>query len=447
MDYPLYLSIFYFLTRNGEYPNGSTQAIKRKVRRQAKKYVAFNGKLFRQDSKVPYGQELLHEGIAEEVVTRVHCEGHSGVNNTWRQVRLQYTGPRLYELVRKVVQSCITCQVRARKIRKRWEPARPINTPVKPFYMVGCDAVGPIKTSKNGFRYLLVAVDYLTRWPIAIPVKDITSETTADFMYDQLVVNYGVPSYILTDRGSNFTSGFVREFLSLVGCRHITTTAYRPQTNGLCERLNQTLVQTLAKITRDADAQDRWDEFVNSALLVLRTMSNDSTGFSPAMLLFGYDMRTPAIWPAPRTDFVEGEAMDEVASRIKVVQLLTDGLREEARQKTKDRQQQDKRRYDGQVGPRKRFSVGEQVLMRDNKPATKLQDRWLGPMVVNQVNKNGTYHLTGPNYLRLQGAVNGDSLVPFYRHRTMIPDVQVRRAQAQFQAWLDRVTPERMVST
>ncbi|OAD68289.1 hypothetical protein PHYBLDRAFT_68836 [Phycomyces blakesleeanus NRRL 1555(-)] len=58
------------------------------------------------------------------------------------------------------------------------------------------------------------------------------------------------------------------------------------------------------------------------------------------------------------------------------------------------------------VGMCKRFVVGEQVLMRDNKPVTKLQDRWLGPMVVMQVNKNDTYLLAGPNYLRLQGAVN-----------------------------------------
>ncbi|KAL0075093.1 hypothetical protein F4703DRAFT_1798595 [Phycomyces blakesleeanus] len=254
------------------------------------------------DSEVPYGQELLHEGIAEKVVSKVHCEGHQGVNHMWRQVQLQYTSPRLFELVCKVVQECITCQVQARKIRRRYEPARPITTLVHPFYM----------------------------------------------------------------------------------------------------------------ITRDANAQDRWDEFVNSALLILQVMVNDSTGHSPSTLLLGYSIRTSAIWPARRTDFVEGEALDEIADRV--IQQLTNGLCEAARQKTKDRQLQDKQRYDMHVGMCKRFVVGEQVLMRDNKPVTKLQDRWLGPMVVTQINKNNTYLLVGPNYLRLQGAVNGDSLVPFIQH-------------------------------
>ncbi|KAG2191116.1 hypothetical protein INT47_001513 [Mucor saturninus] len=438
MDYPLYLSIYYYLTRNGEYPQDCTPSIKRKIRNQARQYDPHGGKLFKKNPVSPVAQELLHEANVEAVIRQVHEEGHYGVNNTWSQLRLQYTGPRLFEWTRRVVQSCIACQVRSKKPHKRTEPAHPIETPSYPFYMVGCDAVGPMEPTESGCRFLLVAVDYLTRWPIALAVPDITEETTADFLFNHVVVPYGVPRFLLTDRGSNFTSGYVREFLKSLNLRHLTTTAYRPQTNGLCERLNQTLTQTLAKIVRDANALTTWDRYVTSALLALRTMRNDSTGHTPSMLLYGYTLRTPATWPAPREDFDESDPLEEIASRVRVITHLVENLRPEARAKSNEQKKKNKVRYDQLVSPRRRFAPGEQVLMRDNNPPHKLADRWLGPMTVTRVNQNGTYHLTGPNYRRLQSAVNGDSLIPFRNHKHMVPDIQVQRAEHQFLAWMDR---------
>lgn len=165
--------------------------------------------------------------------------------------------------------------------------------------MVGVDAIGPIKLPNQDDKYILVAVDYLTRWPIAQVVSNMTQETTADFLMNQLVIVFGVPSYILSDRGSNFMSGYVREFLKELGCRHLTNTAYRPQTNGLCERMNQTIVQTLSKLVRDADDLFNWDRYLGPTLLSMRTTPNDATKYSPAMLLFGYELSIPSTWPPP----------------------------------------------------------------------------------------------------------------------------------------------------
>ena len=94
--------------------------------------------------------------------------------------------------------------------------------------------------------------------------------------------------------------------------------------------------------------------------------------------------------------------------------------------------------YDQRVALRKPFKVGEQVLMRDKIPQGKFGDKWLGPMVIVGVGKNGTYYLEGPNARRLTAAVNGDNLKAFIENRTMIPDVQVKRAMNQYQAWIDR---------
>jgi len=219
------------------------------------------------------------------------------INNTWRKLRLQYEGHQLFECVRKSVQGCSTCQARAKRKHKRQAPLSLIPTPDVPFYMVGCDAVGPMLPSTSGNRYLLVAVDYLTRWPCVQAVRDITAETTAMFLFDQVVASHGVPSFILTDQGSNFTSSYVSSFLRRLECRHLTTTAYRPQTNGLVERMNQTVVQALSKIVRDKDDKHNWDKYLTAALLAIRNTRNDTTNFSPAMLLYGVEMRTPSTWP------------------------------------------------------------------------------------------------------------------------------------------------------
>ncbi|KAG2190956.1 hypothetical protein INT47_003914 [Mucor saturninus] len=439
MEYPLYLALMNYL-KTGTYPPDTDQSTKRTIRRKAPKYYKYGEKLFSKSTKDGSPRELLHQGNAREIVTKIHEEGHFGVKGTWGQLTVQFSGPGLFPLVQEVVRSCVTCQARSRRSRQRIQPSQPIPTPVHPFYMVGCDAVGPIMPSKRGFKYILVAVDYLTRWPMAAPVKDITEKTTAGFMFDSIVVPHGVPTFILTDRGSNFTSDYIWEFLTLLRCRHIRTTAYRPQTNGLCERTNQSLVQILAKLIRDADAKDHWEDYINPALLALRTSTSHTTGHSPSELLYGYTMRTPATWSAPQTHFKESDIETEVLQRVRKIQEFTTGLRSRAVIRTKARQTADKGRYDLRVRPRKPFKVGEQVLMRDPVPRTKFSDKWLGPMTVVEVKKTGTYILVGPNQRRLGGAVNGDVLVPFHQRHNMIPDKQVQRAQENYQAWLEQRT-------
>lgn len=433
----MYVALSNYLERS-EYPRDCDQKNKTRIFRMAKKYMLDQGKLYLRLADGGIGQELLHEGNITRVLTQVHSEGHMGINNTIRRMKTQYCCPGMIDRVTKFVQSCDTCQLRSRPPRSRNEVARPIRPPLDPFVMVGCDAVGPVLPSKQGNKYLLVAVDYLTRWPIAMAVENINEITTAEFLYKKIVVEHGLPKYLLTDRGSNFTSGYVRGFLQQLGCRHLTTTAYRPQTNGLCERLNQTLVQTLAKIIKDKDTEDNWDKYVDEALFAIRCTKNDSTMETPGKLLYGYDLRSPGVWPNPREDFAEGEIVEEVADRVMQMTLETSKARGEARKRVMEKQAARKRRYDATVGPRKRFELGEQVLMKDATPQSKFADKWLGPMVVVKVNESGTYWLNGPGGRRLDGAVHGDRLRSYQARNTMIPDVMVRKAAERFEVWLER---------
>jgi hypothetical protein len=435
MDFARYLAVFHFL-RDGNFPQGADATTAKQIRNLSRRYVVRDDKLHLR--KYP-DIEILHEENVEPTVRRVHEEGHFGNNNTWKRVRLQYEAYQLMDVVRRVVRECEICQRRKRRLAKRTNPHHPIPTPSRPFYMIGVDAVGPVTVSVTGNRYILVGVDYLTRWPVAMAVPDITAQTTADFLLRCVVTHYGVPNYILTDQGSNFTSEYVRRFLEDIGCRHLTTTAYRPQTNGLCERMNQTIVQTITKLVAQQGEERRWDEQLDSALLAIRTMPNDTTSLSPAMLLYGYELRTPAIWRPPESDFVVGDLVGEIEIRTQYITDAVSKYRHQAQVATQTRQARSKKRYDSAVvTPPVIYQLGDVVLMRDQTPVGKFADKWLGPMKVVRVNALGTYHLEGPGGRRIDRAVNGDNLRPWESRTQLVPDVVSQRAAEQFQAFLDR---------
>lgn len=434
MSFAWFVAIYRHLV-DGTYPSGCTDANeKRRIKYQAKKYFVDGDRLLEMGT----GREVVHEGNAVEIIRMVHGEGHLGVVNTVKKLLLGYVCTEAREIVAEVVKTCETCQFRARVDRSRHNPGYIVKTPRHPFFMVGCDAVGPLTQTARGNKYILVATDYLTRWPMALAVPEINAVTTQKFLYGEIVAQYGVPNYLLTDRGSNFVATLVHEFLAKIGCKHITTTSWRPNCNGACERLNQTLCRTIAKLARDEDKIHQWDNYIASALLAVRTMKNSATGFTPAFLLYGYEFMTPVIWMAPREDFVEDDWEETIKERAIMIQEKLKEAREHARMKSDEKKKKEKAAYDRTVGFRKQFEVGEEVLMKDMLPASKFADKWIGPFRVLKVNKNGTYHLVGSNSRKLDGAVNGDKLTAFHNAKLMVPDVTVTRAQQQFKSWVAR---------
>ncbi|KAG1180962.1 hypothetical protein G6F36_010218 [Rhizopus arrhizus] len=380
ISFAWFLTIYHYLA-DGSLPEDCDKKTAQRIRYQAKKWCrSDDGSLLEKGT----GRRLLHEGDALEVVKRIHQEGHFGILNTIDKVNKYYVVSECRKLVTAVVHSCEACQFRARIKAVRSNPGVIMKTPLHPFFMVGVDAVGPLQPTEKGNRYILTAVDYLTRWPMAMCVQDIDEETTAEFFFSAIVKNFGVPQYILSDRGANFISSYVHYFLRQIGCKNIMTTSYRPQVNGMCERLNQSLVQTMSKIARDNDDILQWDKYLDAALMVLRSTVNSSTGYSPGYLLFGYELRTPAVWVAPKEDFVLGEEMEALKDRVIEIQDKMAKVRRIAREKSDENKIKAKKRYDKRVIYRKSFEVGEKVLLRDATPSTKLSDKWLGPYTVSQ---------------------------------------------------------------
>lgn len=128
--------------------------------------------------------------------------------------------------------------------------------PLTPFEMWGIDYIGLVHpTSPRKMAYIIGAVDYLTKWAKAKAVKVANAVTTAVFFHENVIVQFKVPKVLISDRGTHFLNELIEAMTEGYGIEHRKTIAYHPQTNGLAERVNQTVVRILRKTIND----NEWD--------------------------------------------------------------------------------------------------------------------------------------------------------------------------------------------
>ena len=108
--------------------------------------------------------------------------------------------------------------------------------------------VGPFVKSQSGNMYLLVVTDYLTRYAEVFAIPDQESTKIATILVDKVIFKYGIMNSLLSDRGQNFLSKVVRGTCKYLSIKKLNTTSFHPQTNGLVDRLNKTLVEMLSML-------------------------------------------------------------------------------------------------------------------------------------------------------------------------------------------------------
>ncbi|KAH9262985.1 hypothetical protein BASA83_013704 [Batrachochytrium salamandrivorans] len=220
--------------------------------------------------------------------------------------------PDMKKDLKDYIARCPECQLNRSASRTHAPlPIRPVPPVALPFERWGIDFYGPMMETKNGSKYLITCIDYATRWVLAKPVKEMTEAAVATFLYD-LMMTYGAPFEIISDRGKSFLAEGISEFERENSIRHLATTPYHPQTNGMVERMHAMLGHGLTTLV--ADKRDRWDEYLPQVLLAIRTRTHSVTGYSPFYLLFGTHPRLPNDETPPRSSLMpldEIERMEE----------------------------------------------------------------------------------------------------------------------------------------
>ena len=133
-----------------------------------------------------------------------------------------------------------------------------------PFYMIGVDIIGPLKTTDRGNKYILSVVDYHTKYAEAVALPDQEAVTVARALED-IIDRHAMPSVLLTDQDSNFESKVINSVCEMFGIEKRRATAYHLQTDGLCERFNR-ILKSLLRMRVNKEKND-WDDQLPHALL------------------------------------------------------------------------------------------------------------------------------------------------------------------------------------
>jgi len=111
------------------------------------------------------------------------------------------------------------------------------------------DVIGPIEpAASNGHKFILVAIDYFTKWVEAASYRALTKYVLTDFVRDRIVCRFGILESIITDNGSSLNSDLMKAMCETFKIKHKTSTTYRPQMNGAVEAANKNINKVLRKM-------------------------------------------------------------------------------------------------------------------------------------------------------------------------------------------------------
>ena len=267
--------------------------IREKVGKPNSPYFWENGLLMRE----PYntlGKKLivLPQSERTKALRMAHhgpIAGHFPRDRTLQAIRVQLDWPGIVKDVYKLCASCPICQKSGPAILSK-APLQPLPIIKDPFSRVAMDVFGPLTRTKVGNKYVLVLMDYTSKWPEAYALRNVTTETVIKCLID-MTARIGIPEEVLTDNGSNFVSKTMREYCTTMGIEQIKTSPYHPQTDGMVERFNATFKRLLRKLTKNPKVE--WDECLPYVLWAYRGTVHQTTGFSPYQMLYGRPMRVP----------------------------------------------------------------------------------------------------------------------------------------------------------
>jgi Mor family transcriptional regulator len=346
----------------------------------------------------------------EAALQRFHDQlGHLGADSILDLIKRRYFWPALESEVKQYVKSCTLCQLARSRGGVPKPPAQSIPPVAVPFERLGLDFLSNLPLTKNGNRHCITCVDYATRWLWAWPVKEMTASVVIKFLYHQILMFVGAPFEIITDRGSNFLSEPVKQFLDLHNIKHLKTSPYHPATNGMIERLHGMVNHGITAMVRSR--VNRWDEFVDQVVFGIRVRTHAVTKVSPFYLLFGINPRIPGDLDPPNQVRAPLDELErQVAANEFQIRELEDLGQTRAAAHFRSLEQA-KKMESGQVKTFY-FEIGDWVK-RKNRNKSKFNFSWNGPFVVVGFGPFPTYWLMKPDGQRFNTVVNQVDLAPW----------------------------------
>jgi transposase InsO family protein len=154
------------------------------------------------------------------------------------------------------------------------------------------DIVGPLPTTQGNFKFVVVAVEYFTKWIEARPLATITSVTIRKFFWQQIICRFGVPRELTVDNGKQFDCQDIREYRRSIGMKLCFASVYHPQSNGAVERANGQIFSAIKKCLFE-QKKGKWPDELSRVIWSHNTIESRTTKFTPFMLLYGAGAMCP----------------------------------------------------------------------------------------------------------------------------------------------------------
>lgn len=232
-------------------------------------------------SRVPEILRHLHDGAGG---------GHLGVTKTLQKVRDRFYWVNCKEDVKQWCKKCTVCASSNGPQKKPRAPMRQYNVG-SPFERIAIDVAGPFPETDVGNKYIVVVMDYFSKWVEAYALPNQEAATIADALVQNWICRFGVPLELHSDQGRNFESALFQELCRVLNIHKTRTTALHPQSDGMVERMNRTINRHLSKVV--SGHQRDWDKCLHLFLFAYRSSIHETTGQTPASIIFGRELRLP----------------------------------------------------------------------------------------------------------------------------------------------------------
>jgi hypothetical protein len=314
--------------------------------------------------------------------------GHFGFRKTFVRLSMDYWWPTIRKDCKNYVETCQICSLAKPQRMKPAGLLLPLPVPPRPWHSIAMDMITDLPAI-NGFDSILVVIDRFTKLGHFLPcVKTMNSNQLAELFLKEIIRLHGLPSSIVSDRGSIFVSQFWSGLMKLLGIEQKLSTAYHPQTDGQTERLNSVLEQYLRCYTNYQ--QSNWVQLLPLAEIAYNSSYHTALKSTPMFAAYGYnppiDISTEMVATVPPTTAAFAEQLKENFDNIKAELEL-------AKETTKTFADKSRRPL--------LLNVGDMVYLnrkniKTTRPSLKLDWKNLGPFEIIQKINDVAYKLKLP---------------------------------------------------